>query len=342
MKKLILLVCGVLLVVGFMARVAYQQIFISSASEESVEVTVLSGDSARIIGEKLREKKLIKSLNLFLTYSRYTNAQTGLKAGVYVIPRGSSIKTILSILTQGKVRRSDIVITVKEGWSITDIATWFEYNGIAMREEFMERVGFPGTLGDDIPDYSRTFPILGGKPPRVSYEGYLFPDTYFLSIDRPLENYIEKSFANLTAKIPSALLDEMRRQGKTLHEVLTLASIVEKEAPRGEEAKVAGVFINRLRIGMGLQSDPTVNYVTGKVTDRPTLNDTAIDSPWNTYKYRGLPPSPISNPGITAIRAAIYPESHEYFYFLNPPGGGELIYAKTFEEHKANREKYLK
>lgn len=348
MKKILI---GVALVLGayFYGASAYRQVYHSGPAESSTEITVTAGTTARQIAAELKKEGLIRSEFLFLAFSRATDAQRKLIAGVYVVPGGSSIKNIVSILTQGQVKRSDLVVTVKEGQSLRDIAAMFEYTGIAMREEVTEAFGIPAldyrTISNDqlaAPDYSAQFPILAGKPSYVSYEGYVFPDTYFLDKDRPVASFREKVFANLTAKITPDLLAEMRRQNKSLHEVLTLASIVEKEAPRGDWATVAGVFYNRLKIGMGLQSDPTVNYVTGKVTDRPTLEDTANVSPWNTYKYRGLPPGPICNPGIEAIRAVLYPEAHDYFYFLNPPGGGHLIYARTFEAHKANRERYLK
>ncbi len=347
MKKLLLVV----LIAGLIiyGHSAYTQLYRSGPADSSTEITVQAGATARSIAQELRAKGLIKSEWLFVAYARFADVQHKLIAGVYVVPGGSSIKNIASILTQGQVRRSDLVVTVKEGQSIRDIATMFEYNGIAMREEITETFGLPAldyrTISNDqlkAPNYSADYPVLASKPSYLSYEGYIFPDTYFLDKDHPVESFKQKAFTNLASKITPELEAEMKRQGKTLHEVLTLASIVEKEAPKGDWATVAGVFYNRLKINMGLQSDPTVNYITGKVTDRPSLDDTANVSPWNTYKYRGLPPGPICNPGLEAIKAVLYPEVHDYYYFLNPPGGGHLIYAKSFEAHKANREKYLK
>ena len=146
----------------------------------------------------------------------------------------------------------------------------------------------------------------------------------------------------MSSKLTAELRAEIKRQGKTIHEILTLASIIEKEVSSDKDRKlVADIFYKRLDAGVALQADSAVNYVTGKSTPRASAQDLAKESPYNTYRYRGLPPGPIASPGLSAILAAVYPTANPYWYFLTTPAG-QAIYSKTFEEHVANKAKYLR
>jgi UPF0755 protein len=146
---------------------------------------------------------------------------------------------------------------------------------------------------------------------------------------------------NFDKKLTQDLRDEIARQKKTIFEIVTMASILEKEVQTDEDrAMVADIFWRRLKAGMPLQADSTINYITGKSDSRANLTDIQIDSPYNTYKYPGLPVGPIGNPGLSAIKAAIYPKANGYWYFLTTDDG-KVIYAKSFDEHKANKAKYL-
>ena len=178
------------------------------------------------------------------------------------------------------------------------------------------------------------------KPADQGLEGYFFPDTYFFYRDSE-SSLILKKFLDTFQKRAGDLLASAQANGKNIHEVLTLASIVEAEAQRKEDKRlVAGIFLKRLEIGMPLQSDATVNFVTGKSALQPTSEDLAQDSLYNTYQHVGLPPGPINNPGLESIEAVLQPELSDYLYFIALPDVG-VIYAKTFEEHKQNKEKYL-
>src|SRR3989338_3273191 len=153
---------------------------------------------------------------------------------------------------------------------------------------------------------------------------------------------IEKILANLEKKLTPELRTEILRQGKTIHEVLTIASILEKEVSTDKDrAFVADIFYKRLVAGIPLQADSTVNYVSGKSVSRASSVDLQIDSPYNTYRVKGLPPGPIDNPGISAITAAVYPKSNSYYYFLTTPEG-KVIYSVTHNEHVAAKAKYYK
>ncbi|MFA7663080.1 MAG: endolytic transglycosylase MltG, partial [Patescibacteria group bacterium] len=172
--------------------------------------------------------------------------------------------------------------------------------------------------------------------------GYIFPDTYHITTTATAEEIMDKALSNFGNKLTPELRAEIKAQGKTIYEIITLASIVENEVAKAEDMKiVAGIFWNRLDIGMGLQSDATINYITSGKTTRPTADDLKIDSPYNTYKYRGLPPGPIANPGIASIEAVINPTKTDYLYFLTTPDK-QTIFSKTFEEHVAAKNKYLK
>ncbi len=206
-------------------------------------------------------------------------------------------------------------------------------------------------------DYSG-YALLLNKPGNSSLEGYLFPDTYRFSKGATTDEVITKMLDNFTKRLASIGvtgkqdfftipgyedLDVMGGDGKagmSLYDVLTLASIVERESGDSsnmslaeERALIAGVFFNRIEIGQALESDATVNYVTGKNDPGASLKDTEVNSPYNTYKYAGLPPGPIGNPSLGSIQAVLHPTKSEYYYFLHKQPSGEVEFSKTFAEH---------
>lgn len=219
---------------------------------------------------------------------------------------------------------------------------------------------------------TQDYPFLKSKPKNQDLQGYLFPDTYRFSsaateseVLATLLETFEKRFAKAAAdtivdvqgryQLPhytSLQLSEGTVAGLTLHQILTLASIIEKETGSGKGANsaalleerrtVAGIFLNRLSIGMALQSDATVGYVTESGRASATAKDLETDSPYNTYKYRGLPPGPIANISYSSLYAALHPIETDYLYFLHSQSTGEVYYAKTFEEHTRNKARYLK
>lgn len=187
----------------------------------------------------------------------------------------------------------------------------------------------------------KTYSWLSDKPKSASLEGYLFPDTYRFFEDSTPEQVVAKLLENFNAKFSDSLRTSLTSQGRDVYETVILASIVERELQTdADRAKAADIFLRRIEAGIPLQSDATVNYVTGKSALQPTYDDLQIDSPYNTYKYPGLPPGPIGNPGLSALRAAVNPEANPYYYFLTGTDG-KTHFAKTLEEHVLNRQKYL-
>ena len=251
--------------------------------------------------------------------------------------------------------KPDETIRVLEGWTNRDIGQYFETEGKWQREEFLEEAGFP--MADyrfekelpDLHDWSEEFAFLADKPEYYGLEGYLFPDTYRIFASSTVTEVIEKMLGNFDSKLTEKMRADIKKQGKTIYEIVTMASIIEKEAPinyaTGEyrDARIiSGIFWNRLEIGQGLQSDATLSYIFGDNDPAHSGKELEVDSPYNTYKYRGLPPGPICNPGILAIQAAIYPIATDYYYFLTSPGDNEVYYARNYDDHLKNKYQYLR
>lgn len=250
--------------------------------------------------------------------------------------------------------RKEINITIIPGWNLRQITDdWIKKGLIISPEELYNLVGQPaynykaaGKLAPNLNLISASgtplYPLLLEKSRGVSYEGFLYPDTYRVYADGKPVEILRKIFDNLEEKITPELRAEIKKQNKSFFEVLTMASVVQKEAPSKQDmAMVADIFWRRLNRHWALQSCATVNYITGKNNPGVLDGDRAVDSLFNTYKYPGLPLGPISNPGIKAIEAAAHPQANNYWYFMSG-ADGVTRYARTLEEHNINVAKYLR
>ena len=189
------------------------------------------------------------------------------------------------------------------------------------------------------PKWSERFPFLATLPSGASFEGYLFPDTYLFPKEATAELIVNELLKTFEKKALPLFEAYSGKTKLTPYESLVLASIIEEEGKNAQERKIiSDIFLKRLAIGQPLQSDATVNYVLGTSKMQPTLKDIETNSPYNTYKFPGLPPGPIANPGIESLTAALDPTPNEYYYFLNNLKTGETVFSKTFEEHVRNRE----
>ncbi|MFA5188067.1 MAG: endolytic transglycosylase MltG [Patescibacteria group bacterium] len=347
MKKflLIILIISLVISLGWIFKI----VFISQAGNGEIKnFNISQGEGVHQISRDLKTAGLIDNSFIFETYLWAIKGGNKILAGEHTINASWSIRHLVNALISGSDLENERVITILEGWNLRDIANYFVKIGVITEsDELYGLVGYPGvdyTNNYTLPnptDFSADYEFLAEKPKNLSIEGYLFPDTYRVFKNAKLEDIIKKMLDNFDHKITSAMAGQIESQGKKLYDILTLASIIEKEAKTLEDKKrVAGVYYNRLEIGMALQADPTVNYITEKQTDRPSSEDLQTDNLYNTYKYPGLPPGPICNPGLDSIMAAIYPEKNDYYYFINTPDG-KMIFAKTFAEHKLNREKYF-
>ncbi len=303
---------------------------------------VPQGSGVRAIAEGLEEAGLIRSPRYFMYVVWRRGHQDAFKAGAYELTPSMTTAEIEALLAKGKPVSNEISVTLLEGWTLDDMADHLQAEGIVSREEFYAEAGKSAEMVQaDLPDWTASYPALAGRPAGSSLEGYLFPDTYRIYADGGAKALVRKMLANFEAKLTPELRAEIAASGRTIHEIVTMASVIEREVRTEEDrALVSDVFWKRVDAGRGLEADSTVNYVTGHSKPSVSYEETRIDHPWNTYKYRGLPPGPIGNPSLSSIVAAVRPKANPYWYFLTDPEG-KVYYGKTLEEHNANR-KYLR
>ena len=305
-------------------------------------VKIEEGMGVREIASELRVKGYIKSRSLFKFIVIVAGKARDLKAGEYYFDEPLSMIDIARRIANGIHGVPSIKITIPEGFNLAGIAQLFEEHGMFSAEDFYAVAGKPGANNSALADFSSASDILREKPSGASLEGYLFPDTYFFYKNDLPEGTVRKILENFNEKISEDLRREVRESGKNFYEILTIASLLEEEACEDEDRQIiAGILWKRLEAGMPLQVDATLTYLTGKGSDRLTLDDLQMDSLYNTYRYKGLPKGPISNPGIEAIEAALSPESTPYLFYLSDKDG-VIHYARTFEEHKINKAKYIR
>jgi len=309
-----------------------------SASDAEVIFAISKGQGVKEIAADLKERELIRSNFWFETYVFLDDSQSNFIAGSYLLKENMNIKEIVGVLTSGTTA-GEKVITILEGWRVIEIADYLDEKGVVGKNDFVAAASVADSR-NIIPN--KIYDFLADKPDDMGLEGYLFPDTYRVYEDSTSAEIITKMLDNFEVKFTEQMKIDAQKGNVSIFEIITLASIIEKEVRTDDDRKiVAGIFYDRINLGVALQSDATVNYVTGKSELQPSASDLEVDNLYNTYKYRGLPPSPISNPSISAITAAIYPDKSDYFYFLNK-SDGTTIFSNTYEEHLANKEKYLK
>ncbi len=310
------------------------------SSQELIEFNIEKGQGARAIASNLKGEGIISNTLFFNYYVLQDKSANSLQAGKYELSPSMTIRQIAAKFKEGDVVADPgIKITIPEGYKTSEIEELLISSGFLFKEsELQEAVGISAPLAREI--FGLGF--LSDLPPRATIDGFLFPDTYFFEQDSQLNSIVGKMLLNFNEKIPDATRVKIKARGKNLYEVVIMASLLEKEVRTLEDMKlVSGVLWKRMEIGMPLQVDATLAYITGNKTGEITNEDKLIDSPYNTYKYRGLPPTPIANPGLNAITAAIEPEVSNYLYYLSAPGG-ETVFSETLEEHNENKAKYLR
>ena len=312
----------------------YYQIYFSGNSfcREEIIFSVSRGDDFREIGKKLEETGLIKNSFLFEFYALLSGKFRNFQAGSYYFCSNESVVDIADTIYLGKTVQKKL--TIIEGWNLEDIADYLEGLEIVDKDDFLKKTkSF---------EFDNSFSFLEDRPENASLEGYLFPDTYFLPYDVDKNSIIKILLSNFDNKLGDDLREKIKNQEKSIFEIITIASLIEKEVRTFEDKKlVSGIIRKRLNIGMPLQIDATVSYITGRKTTKISITETQIDSPYNTYKYRGLPIGPICNPGLESIKAAVFPEETEYLFYLSKPDG-ETVFSKTLQEHNIAKNKYLK
>lgn len=309
---------------------------------------VAPGSTARAIAEKLETAELIDDATLFEAYVRVQGIGERLEAGTYYLHPAMTPVEIAAALQDS--RAASIRVTMPEGWRLEQIADFLRDSRIPVDSEEYRRRALTGDLtGLDVSRY----PFLNSRPAGVSLEGYLFPSTFELPAEGAtavdlLGRQLDAFLAQVVPVYTSAV--ERGETALDLYAVLTLASIVEREAVLpAERPAIAAVYLNRLAAGMKLEADPTVQYAmgyqpaTGQWWKTPVFLEeySGVISPYNTYIYQGIPPGPIASPGLDSIRAVLNSDQHNYFYFVaTPDGSGGHVFAETYDEHLVNVQRY--
>ena len=302
-------------------------------SAAAVTVTVAEGETFTEVTKDIEAQNLASSFWL-RTYVKLFD-DPSIYPGNYTFVIGQNYQSIMTELHGHSL--SAVRITIPEGFTLAKMG---ERIRAAIPSISIEQ--WNAATGVKSPFASDPFVIASGKPTGVDLEGYLFPDTYEFATDATAEDIVKTMLETMKGHIDDIGTVTGDAAGMTMHQVLTLASIVEKEVRTADTMKnVADIFLKRISIGMALQSDATINYIIDGDNPSPTYEDLEVDSPYNTYKNPGLPPGPISSPGLNALSAVLHPTHNDYYYFLTTDDGA-IYYAATYEEHLRNKAKWLK
>ncbi|GGJ49001.1 endolytic transglycosylase MltG [Virgibacillus salexigens] len=311
-------------------------------SNEEVKVTIPIGSSSSQIASILEKNGVIKDALVFRFYIKFNN-ESNFQAGEYTFTTGMKLDEIIDSLKNGKIMAEPVhSITIPEGKTVEELAEIYAKELSFTKEDFLNKVNnrnfieqlmeaYPSILSDDILNPEIRTPL----------EGYLFASTYEFYEKEPSVETVIYEMMKKTDTVVSKYLDEISENNFSVHEAVTFASVIEKEASTAKQRKkIAGVFYNRIEQGMKLQTDPTVLYALGKHKERVLYEDLEIESPYNTYYVEGLPIGPIGSYAESSLAAALNPENSDYLYFLHD-GDGEIYYAENLEQHNKNKQEHM-
>lgn len=294
-------------------------------------VVVPKGATAKSVAAALAEKGLIRSELAFRFVAQATGSSSGIKPGAYKVSRAMSISEILDKLVLGDV--AAVWVTIPEGYTVEQVADRLSERGLVNHAEFA------ALARNGAQEFSDILNI-----PAQGLEGYLYPETYLIPLQPDARDVARQMLETFKSKVADSLGGEItgrtpdgeeHSKPEALHRVIIVASMIEREARvAADRPLVSAVIWNRLRIGMKLDIDATVQYALGRHRSRLYYRDLEAESPYNTYTHAGLPPGPISNPGIDSIKAAIHPAEVDYFYYVARPDGSH-VFSRTLDEHNA-------
>ncbi len=307
----------------------------SAVDRGEVVLTIPPGSTTEQIANQLRDAGVIRSALAFRLRARQSGVDGLFQAGQHVLRRNMSVDEAIQALQTADVHET--VLTLIEGWRREEMAAYLQAQNALNASDFLVLTAQT--------DFARD--VIGERPEQTNLEGYLFPDTYRIEEDTTTDQFVERLLNQFRRKIGGAVANGFTANGLSVHEAVTLAAIVEREAQvPAERPLIAGVFYNRLAIGMTLGADPTVQYALGYQESEGrwwkkalTLDDLRIDSPYNTYTNAGLPPGPICNPGFASLQAVAAPAATDYYYFV-ATGDGSHVFSRTLDEHNANVRRY--
>ena len=339
LKTLFIVTTLTLLIGGFSSYAYYQKAYeyylVTPADPDSkarITLTIAQGDGGKAIAKKLADLGLIDSEWAFYKYIKEEGIAPEIQAGKFVLKKSYTIPEIAQYLTNAK--KDEVVVTIREGLPLDLVDDYLAKNNVLPAGSFLD------CARKCVPEEHYSF--LDSKPAKQSLEGYLFPDTYFVDAEtvNPQE-LVNRMLQNFSSKLDSGLRSEIAKGGHSIHQIVTMASLIEKESRSADEKPIiSGILWKRFEEHQALGVDATIRYALDKWTEPLTIEDLNVNSPYNTRKNVGLPPGPISNFSLESLKAAIDPEPSEYYYYLHG-SDGKVHYAKTNEEHNENKRKYL-
>ncbi|MZP31256.1 endolytic transglycosylase MltG [Heliobacterium undosum] len=325
---------GILAIIGIIAAViafqTYQQGLepLEPGNRQEIVVEIPSNVTARDIGDILEDKKVIRSSRAFANYARGHGGES-LKAGEYTLSPSLSVPDILNLLIEGKTRLYSF--TIPEGYTTRQIVDLLAGKGLVDRDAFRKALAQTPMEYD----YVKKLPANENR-----LEGFLFPATYRIQRDTSPEEIVRMLVSRFDQEMTPEVRARMKELNIGVRDTVVLASLIEREAQKAEDRPViSAVFRNRLNKGMKLEACSTIQYLLGQPKAKLYYKDLQIESPYNTYKYAGLPPGPIANPGKASLQAALYPTKTDYLYFV-AKGDGYHQFSRTFNEHLQAVAKY--
>lgn len=340
-KKINWKVIGLTIVILLLLLIGY--IFIQIGpydknGKKDIIVEIPNGSTLTKVSEILEENSLIKNKVLFKLVSKFKENDSGVKAGKYLLSQKYSNSEILDVLISGKIYNDGIKVTIPEGSTYKEVISYLVDKKIGKSEVYEKLINKPSEFYDE-------FEFLDEKD-IINLEGFLYPDTYYFDKESNEKEVLSSMLKRFKDIYTEDFESKQFEVGLTLQETVNLASIVEKEAVEDiDRPKIAGVFYNRIDIDMPLQSDATIQYIFDERKKIVSYSDLKIKSPYNSYTNKGLPPTPISSPGVKSIEAVLNPEENDYLYFVATVDG-KNNYSKTYDEHlkyvkeyKENRDK---
>ncbi|ACB85348.1 endolytic transglycosylase MltG [Natranaerobius thermophilus] len=332
------------LITGFMAAILlgsagiYFYIYSGLQSvdiDEEIEIEIPRGSNLRQVADILEDNGIIRDATLFRYYARFSGYDAQLQAGEYLFEDEIAPEEVLIKLAQGDVIDRSIRFTIPEGLRADQVAQRLESQGLGDKDKFLELFSEPEEW-----DYW-FLEGLAEEHVKFPLEGFLYPDTYQVQEDISEEEVVKRMLDQFNEVFDESYQEKKEHQGFNIHELITIASIVEREAVIDDErGKVAGVFLNRLENNMRLEACATVEYVLQE--NKPVLSDadTQIETPYNTYQNSGLPPGPIASPGRASIEAALDPKEHDYLFFVAKHDGSRThVFSETYQEHLQAKER---
>ncbi len=325
---IVVLIIIAIAIISFKKFVDNQLQPVAMENAKEIQIIIPKGTSTSNIAKILKDNKLIRNEMFFRVFAKYEKMDGNFKAGKYVLNNGMTQKEIMENLVAGGIAKDSVTFTIPEGFELKQIAERLSEIGLVNKDSFLE-------LTSKVSNFSSEFDFLKEVPGELSLEGYLYPDTYEAYADASEKDIIRKMLSRFDSLYTDDIKAKAKELGLNLNQVITLASIIEREGRADSEREIiSAVFHNRIKSKMMLQSCATVQYILGERKPVLSNKDTSIESPYNTYINQGLPPGPIASPGIKSIEAAVNPADVNYKYFVfNEDEAGTHTFSVTYEEH---------